>query len=247
MSACSESEEEFLRTGTSFTVKIAKVDPETGESIATGKSDQEAVITLFKKRVESISDQEFFFQSEGEDRIKVLLSNLSVPEASKYQYLFKSRGRLEFRMVKPGSSDVPLGSGTEPGWTILPYRDDPLKAGKGLLVRTRPAVTGADIASAYGLEDPREGNIISLKFNEKGTETWANVTRSSLGERFAIVLDGEIYLAPVIREPILNGSSQISGDFTLDEVVQFSQLVATPSEHSLSIEDIRGPEGEKKE
>jgi len=64
--------------------------------------------------------------------------------------------------------------------------------------------------------DQRNGEpIVSFKFNNNGARRFAQVTQENVGKPFAIVLDNEVISAPVIREPILGGSGQISGNFTV--------------------------------
>jgi preprotein translocase subunit SecD len=59
--------------------------------------------------------------------------------------------------------------------------------------------------------------IVSFRFSASGTRRFAKITRENIGRPFAIVLDNEVLSAPVIREPILGGSGQISGSFTLED------------------------------
>jgi preprotein translocase subunit SecD len=56
---------------------------------------------------------------------------------------------------------------------------------------------------------------VSFKFNINGARRFAQATQENVGRPFAIVLDNEVISAPVIREPILGGSGQISGSFTV--------------------------------
>ena len=55
-----------------------------------------------------------------------------------------------------------------------------------------------------------------FRFNTSGARKFAQVTQENVGRPFAIVLDDEVISAPVIREPILGGSGQISGSFTVE-------------------------------
>jgi protein-export membrane protein SecD len=58
--------------------------------------------------------------------------------------------------------------------------------------------------------------ISSLSFNQSGARKFGNFSKTHVGEPFAIVLDDKVISAPVIREAILGGSGQISGNFTVE-------------------------------
>ncbi len=58
---------------------------------------------------------------------------------------------------------------------------------------------------------------INLEFSEEGKELFAAVTKENLNKRLAIVLDGQVYSAPVIRSEISGGKAQITGSFTEQE------------------------------
>jgi SecD/SecF fusion protein len=62
--------------------------------------------------------------------------------------------------------------------------------------------------------DQRTGEpVVNFRF-DSGAQRFAEVTRANVGKPFAIVLDGKVLSAPIIREPITAGSGQISGSFT---------------------------------
>ena len=58
---------------------------------------------------------------------------------------------------------------------------------------------------------------VSLKFSPQGALTFEKITGENIKKRLAIVLDGEVYSAPVIQDRIAGGEASISGDFTTDE------------------------------
>ncbi|KAK3605133.1 hypothetical protein CHS0354_000802 [Potamilus streckersoni] len=58
---------------------------------------------------------------------------------------------------------------------------------------------------------------VSMKMNDEGTKTWARVTGSNIGKQVAIVLDGSVFQAPVIRSKIPNGSSVIENMESMEE------------------------------
>ena len=76
---------------------------------------------------------------------------------------------------------------------------------------------GDDLTDAQpGFDQRTNEPIISFRFNQSGARRFGNFTRDNVGRPFAIVLDDKVLSAPVIREPILGGSGQISGSFTVE-------------------------------
>jgi preprotein translocase subunit SecD len=78
-------------------------------------------------------------------------------------------------------------------------------------------VRGDQLVDAQpGFDQRTHEPIITFRFNQSGARTFGNFTTQNVGRPFAIVLDDKVLSAPVIREPILGGSGQISGSFTVD-------------------------------
>jgi preprotein translocase subunit SecD len=67
--------------------------------------------------------------------------------------------------------------------------------------------------------------VVNFRFNAVGGKRFGDVTKSNVGRPFAIVLDGKVISAPVIREPILRGEGQISGYFTLQSAQDLALLL----------------------
>jgi preprotein translocase subunit SecD len=66
---------------------------------------------------------------------------------------------------------------------------------------------------------------ISVELSEEGKELFAAITREHLNKRLAIVLNGQVYAAPVIRSEITGGKAQISGNFTEEEAQQLAAKI----------------------
>ncbi len=67
--------------------------------------------------------------------------------------------------------------------------------------------------------------MVSFRFDQAGATRFAEVTRQNVGLPFAIVLDGKVLSAPVIREPITGGSGQISGSFNVQDANTLAALL----------------------
>jgi preprotein translocase subunit SecD len=66
---------------------------------------------------------------------------------------------------------------------------------------------------------------VTFRFNAAGAQRFAKATEQNVGRPFAIVLDNEVISAPVIREPIIGGSGQISGNFTVQQANDLAVLL----------------------
>jgi preprotein translocase subunit SecD len=87
-------------------------------------------------------------------------------------------------------------------------------------------VSGADLIDAQpGFDQRNSEPIVSFRFNSTGARKFAEATQQNVGKPFAIVLDNKVISAPVIREPILGGSGQISGNFTVQQANDLAILL----------------------
>lgn len=71
--------------------------------------------------------------------------------------------------------------------------------------------------------------IVTMKMNSEGAQKWGRITEENVGNSIAIVLDNMVYSAPNINEPIKGGSSQISGNFTLQEAQDLANILQAGS------------------
>ncbi len=113
------------------------------------------------------------------------------------------------------------------------------------VVEKRVMVSGEDLTDAQpGFDQRTSEPIVSFRFNTSGSRKFAQVTQENVGQPFAIVLDNEVISAPVIREPILGGSGQISGNFTVQSANDLAILLragALPAPLTIIEERTVGP------
>src|SRR4051794_15940318 len=86
--------------------------------------------------------------------------------------------------------------------------------------------------------------VVSSKSNPPGPRRFGDATRENVGRPFAIVLDNKVISAPVIREPILGGSGQISGNFTVEAANDLAILLragALPAPLTVIEQRVVGP------
>jgi preprotein translocase subunit SecD len=119
------------------------------------------------------------------------------------------------------------------------------EGGNSYMVEKRVMVSGEDLTDAQAAFDQRSGEpIVNFRFNTNGARRFGQVTQENVGRPFAIVLDNEVISAPVIREPILGGSGQISGGFTVEQANDLAILLragALPAPLTIIEERTVGP------
>ena len=215
--------------------KDITVTPGSDNTITVELSDaaiqekaQQAVqqsVEIVRRRIDATGINEPSIQIEGRDRILVQLPGVGDPE--RVIRLIGTTAKLTFRMVDTSpeaeAGRVPVGS------EILPAADDKDKrAGRPTqyIVRKRVEVSGNDLTDAQATFSQQTGEpIITFRFNTSGARKFAEVTQQNVGKPFAIVLDNEVISAPVIREPILGGSGEISGNFTTESAKDLATLL----------------------
>jgi len=87
-------------------------------------------------------------------------------------------------------------------------------------------LTGTDLKDAQAAMNPDNNqNIVTLEFSDEGKEKFADATLKNVGRTIAILLDGEVLTNPVVREPILGGRAEISGQRDLEEAQRLAVLL----------------------
>jgi preprotein translocase subunit SecD len=177
-------------------------------------------IQIIERRVNELGLVEPTIQREGASRILVQVPGLQDP--SRLKEILGKTAKLDFRMVDQSMS-------AEQATATHPSADSEILDGEGgqkYLIDKRVLVSGADLVDAQPGFDQRSSEpIVSFRFNSSGARKFAEATQQNVGKPFAIVLDNKVISAPVIREPILGGSGQISGNFTVQSANDLAILL----------------------
>jgi preprotein translocase subunit SecD len=196
-------------------------------------------IQIIERRVNELGLVEPTIQREGIDRILVQVPGLQDP--SRLKEIIGKTAKLDFRMV---DQSMPAEQAAQ----SRPPADSEVLDGEGgtkYLIEKRVLVSGADLTDAQpGFDQRTSEPIVSFRFNSSGARKFAEATQANVGKPFAIVLDTKVISAPVIREPILGGSGQISGNFTVQSANDLSILLragALPAPLTIIEERTVGP------
>ena len=85
---------------------------------------------------------------------------------------------------------------------------------------------------------------VSMSMNAEGANTWARMTKDNIGKQIAIVLDGMVYSYPTVQNEITGGSSQITGDFSIEEAEDLANVLKSgklPAPATIIQEQVVGP------
>ncbi len=196
-------------------------------------------IEIVRRRIDATGVVDPEVAQEGDSRIVVQLPGIGDPERIK-QLLGKT-AHMTFQLVDESASTA--AALPPPGVSFLPMQDDP---NQKIAVYDRVDVDGGDLTDARAGTDQQTGEwVVNFAFNSVGARRFADVTRANVGRRFAIVLDNKVISAPVIREPILGGNGQISGNFTASSASDLALLLragALPAPLTVIEENSIGPE-----
>ena len=196
-------------------------------------------IQIIERRVNELGTVEPSIARQGADRILVQVPGLQDP--SRLKEILGKTAKLTFRMVD-------LSAAAEPG--RVPPESEILQGSRAenrqpYLIEKRVVVSGEDLTDAQpGFDQRTSEPIVTFRFNANGARRFAQATQQNVGRPFAIVLDNEVISAPVIREPILGGSGQISGGFTVEQANDLAILLragALPAPLTIIEERTVGP------
>jgi len=218
--------------------RLTVTDPAIVERM---RQSVEQSIQIIERRVNELGTVEPLIQRQGVDRILVQVPGLQDP--TRLKELLGKTAKLDFRMV---DSTMPVEQAMQ---TRVPPDDEILQSASEpktpYLVEKRVLVSGGDLTDAQpGFDQRTSEPIVSFRFNNSGARKFAQATQENVGKPFAIILDNEVISAPNIREPILGGSGQISGSFTVQSANDLSILLragALPAPLTIIEERTVGP------
>ncbi len=178
-------------------------------------------IETIRRRVDPEGTTEAVIQRQGQDRILIQVPGREPQEVKE---LVGRTARLTFQLVDQSMPPEEAAGGRTPvDSVLLPLQESP---GQQLLLYKEIVVSGDELVDAQlGFDQQTSEPVVNFRFNATGARRFGQVTRDNVGRPFAIVLDNQIISAPVIREPILGGTGQISGNFTPEEANRLALLL----------------------
>jgi preprotein translocase subunit SecD len=178
---------------------------------------QDQALRTIRSRIDQFGVAEPDIRKQAGNRIQVQLPGISDPRRA--VQILGQTAHLEFHLVR---DDVDPARAVLPaGIVALPMLEKGNANAEGtekfLAVEKEAVLTGEDVTDARPAFDQLNQSYVSLNFNSRGAAIFERMTSENVGKRMAIVLDGKVYSAPVIRERIGGGRCSISGSFTTAE------------------------------
>ena len=219
---------DIIESNNSFTVSYSNQG-----IIELKTSSQDQALEIVRRRIDEIGTNEPNILKRGNDRILVELPGLDDP--MRIKSLLGKTANLTFRFVTNNTED---SFGAEK----LKYEDSSEEA----MVSKRIILSGDNLLDAQ----PRMNNetnetVVSFTLDRVGAKRFGKATSTGIGKQLAIVLDGKIISAPVIRDTIASGSGQISGGFTFQSATDLALLLrsgALPAPLKIIEERTVGPD-----
>ncbi len=190
-------------------VEVDKV-PKEMRSDATDR-----VVEIIRNRIDEFGVREPVISKQGNNQVVVQLPG--VTDRDRAIEIAAKTAHLEFLLV---SDDPNLMTQAEAGNVPKGYVLKEMKTQMGmdkLLLHTDALLTGDHLTNASVGFDQYGQAIVQLQFDKEGAKLFDKATSQNIGKRLAIVLDGNVHSAPVIRDRIPNGQAQISGNFSANE------------------------------
>lgn len=233
-----------LQGGVSFVVQMQAA--KLGENVDKGVALANAVEVL-RKRVDRFGVAEPLIQAlPTQDRIEIQMPGLSQDVMDSVRVAIQKAAFLEFRWVYDEQKEGRVPEGIIPaGYQIMKEARTSQQGEKTvtqvLVAKERVKnLTGKNIAGAYVSRDNMNNPVIAFKLDSEGAGVFGELTGQNIGRQLAIILDGELYSAPVIKSAITGGSGEISGgSMSEKDAFNLANILQNPLEAPVDIVDER--------
>jgi protein-export membrane protein SecD len=213
--------------------KIVSVSYSKYGLVELKNSSIDQALEIVRRRIDELGTNEPNILKRGNERILVELPGLNNP--SRIKNLLGKTANLSFRFISQQSEE---NFGSE----ILKFENSDEEA----LVSKRIILSGDNLIDAKPRVDNQTSEtIVSFSLDRLGAKRFAKATTNGVGRRLAIILDGKIISAPIIRDSIVGGNGQISGNFTFQTATDLALLLrsgALPAPLTIIEERTVGPD-----
>ncbi len=176
-------------------------------------------IEIINRRINETGTKEPTIQRQGDDRILVQVPGMDNPEQLK-QLLGKT-AKMTFHLVNEAVTPLQAEQGIAPAGTrVLPSAND---SGRTAIFAT--VALGGELLTNANPSFSDGQPVVEFTFNSQGARKFGEITQANVGKRFAVVLDGRVITAPVIRSSILGGKGIIEGNFTVESANELAILL----------------------
>ena len=238
-----------LNGGVEFLLEIvpdSKKLLEENQSNISFDQQRDIAIEVLRNRLERENIFEAEISPVGDKYISLKVPTTSKEEIESLGNILSMSARLEFKIVHKDNRTLvseylrnPEGFKMPDGYVIMEMpKTDEKETQQQLtcIVKKRPEMRGNNITEASSRVDSFGQRYISLTFGPSGAEMFGKVTTEFVGRQLGIVLDGTLYSAPNLNEPILGGQAKITGRFSREETERISKALMSGNLPKIRIE-----------
>ncbi len=230
-----------LKGGVAFTLEVDEAAL-AKQSADARQAKLAKAIDIIGSRINGLGVTEPIIRAVGDNRIEVQLPGVSTKDNPEVADALKKPARLDFRIVHEGTTGMnERPASAPPGYEVMSVDEEDRHNGRSYtlyyIVKSIPEMSGENVSQAIPTSDQFGGYQVHLNFNSAGGKQFGAVTTANVGRLLAIVLDGKLYSAPRINEPITGGSAQISGRFSAREAQELANVLNNPLDLPLQIKE----------
>jgi SecD/SecF fusion protein len=237
-----------LQGGTQFLLEMDMSRAQTNAgAMMNADFIAEQAVEVLRRRVDRFGVAEPVIAPAGGGRILVQLPGLSESDKLQAKAQIQKAAFLEFRMVHPDSEGQLSRGVVPPGYVrmyeMVPSGTPGQRIPQPILVKrtSERGLSGKHVEGAGVGHDPATGSpYVSFSLRPDGAQLFGEITQAAIGERLAIILDGEVISAPRINGAILGGNGQITGSFTDKEAFELATSLENPLAAPLEVKEERG-------
>ncbi len=237
-----------LQGGTQFLLEMDMSRAQTNAGVMMNADFiAEQAVEVLRRRVDRFGVSEPVIAPAGGGRILVQLPGLSESDKLQAKAQIQKAAFLEFRLVHPDSEGQLSRGVVPPGYVrmyeMVPSGTPGQRIPQPILVKraSERGLSGKHVEGAGVGHDPATGSpYVSFSLRPEGAQLFGEITQAAIGERLAIILDGEVVSAPRINGAILGGNGQITGSFTDKEAFELATSLENPLAAPLEVKEERG-------
>lgn len=181
-------------------------------------------LETIRNRIDQFGVSEPSIIPEGKERIILQLPGVTDPERAKK--LIGKTAVLEFKVVDESGSLNNALKGNVPAGSYVATMQE---GHQPILLKRQAVLTGDRLEDAHVRFSRQNEPYVGISFDREGARIFERVTGENVGNRLAILLDGKVFSAPVIRDRIAGGKAIIEGRFTDDEASDLATILRAGS------------------
>ena len=223
--------------GSAFTLQLQPSEGKEINPLSVNKA-----MDVVRERLNALGNKDLSIAPRGREQIILQMPGVGEAERTSIRTQLEKAAKLDFHLVHPDfRALVPRMEAGEivPGYQVklLKHKDKKgaVTEEEKIVITKRADLAGTFVDNAGAQNDPNKGWVTIVGFTGAGRKQFGDLTGAHIGERLAIVLDGEVVSAPTIQVAITQGSAEISGMGTAEAAQDLANALNNPLENAMKI------------